>query len=399
MANIQARRNKDGKLTSFLIRVHRGRDSTGKQLKPYTTTFKVPKNVKWSEKTARKKAADYAANFEKECKEGIRSDTRQTFMSYCDYVINLKEERGILKHSTIVRYKELTRRIYPYIGHIKLKDLRPDNLNDLYTALSADGIGKTKSGKLSPKTILEHHRLISTVLEQALKECLVPFNVAKRAEPPKATKKEVNFYLLDEIKDIRNALERIPIKWRMIIHLFLITGARRGEILGLKWDKVDFKNNSIYICNNILYSTDIGIYESTPKTKQSIRTIFLPNETMQLLKNYKVWQNKEILRLAGYYKNGNYLFTKENGEPMHPDSITNYCTKFSKKFGLPHIHPHGFRHTMATQLLYNGVNIVSTANRLGHAQTSTTLNTYAHAVEIADKNNAEMLSDIFLKQA
>ena len=115
MANIQERRNKDGKLISYSIRVHRGRGADGKQLKPYTTTFDVLPT--WKEETARKKAEAFASVFEKECRDGIKTDNRQRFDGYCDYVIGLKEQRGV-KHSTIVRYKELTTRIYPVIGHI-----------------------------------------------------------------------------------------------------------------------------------------------------------------------------------------------------------------------------------------------------------------------------------------
>ena len=160
MANIQERRDKAGKLISYSIRVHRGRGSDGKQLKPWTATFEV--SPTWTEKSARKKAEAFAATFEKECREGVTSDSRQKFAAYCDYVIGLKEQRGV-KHSTIVRYKELTGRIYPQIGHIKLRELRADHLNDLYTLLGQEGQNK-RGGKLSTKTILEHHRLISTVL-------------------------------------------------------------------------------------------------------------------------------------------------------------------------------------------------------------------------------------------
>ena len=97
MASIQERRNKEGKLISFSIRVHRGRDAEGKQLKPYTTTFEVPSS--WTEKSARKKAEAFAANFEKECKSGLRSDSRQKFSEYCDYAIELKVERSEAQHS------------------------------------------------------------------------------------------------------------------------------------------------------------------------------------------------------------------------------------------------------------------------------------------------------------
>lgn len=395
MANIQERRDKSGKLISYSIRVHRGRGLDGKQLKPWTATFEV--SPTWTEKSARKKAEAFAATFEKECREGMTSDSRQKFAAYCDYVIGLKEQRGV-KHSTIVRYQELTGRIYPQIGHIKLRELRADHLNDLYTLLGQDGQSK-RGGKLSAKTILEHHRLISTVLEQAVKEGLVPFNVASRATLPKAEHKEVNYFQPEQVAAIRDALEQEPMKWKMLVHLLLITGARRGEVLGLKWDKVDFEGNRIYICNSILYAPDIGIYESTPKTERSRRYITLPSETMQLLRQYRAWQAGERLRLGEYYQNQDFVFSQDNGKPMHPDSVTDYLKKFSERHGLPHINAHAFRHTMASMLYFNGVDSVSISKRLGHAQVSTTANIYAHVMEEADQRNADILSNIFLKKA
>ena len=461
MANIQERRSKDGKLISYSIRVHRGRGTDGKQLKPWTATFEV--SPTWTEKSARKKAEAFAATFEKECREGVTSDSRQKFAPYCDYVIELKASRGV-KHSTIVRYKELATRIYPSIGHIKLKDLRADHLNSLYTKLAKPGAGKGNSRAiskidlatllkekgitrvqlskdtglplravyaaakgeqvsrkaadaisaalsvdafkvesdtrtLSAKTILEHHRLISTVLEQAVKEGLVPFNVAGRATLPKVEHKEVNYFQPEQVAAIRDALEEEPIKWRMLTHMLLITGARRGEILGLKWDKVDFANNQVYICNSVLYSPDIGIYESTPKTERSKRYITLPAETMQLLRQYRAWQNTERLRLGEYYQNQGFVFSQDTGGPMHPDSVTDWLNKFSKRHGLPHINPHAFRHTMASMLYFNGVDSVSISKRLGHAQVSTTANIYAHVMEAADQKNADILAEVFLKKA
>lgn len=402
MANIQERRDKSGKLISYSIRVFRGRDAEGKQLKPYTATFEVQPT--WTEKSARKKAEAFAATFEKECKEGTRTDTRTTFQEYCEYAIGLKEQRGT-KHSTIVRYKELTSRIYPAIGHIKLKDLRADHLNDLYTQLGKPGQNKRTGNGLSPKTILEHHRLISTVLEQALKEGLVAFNVAGRATLPKTEKKEVNYFQPEQITAIRDCMDRevgeepSRIKWKTILHLFLITGARRGEILGLKWDRVDFEKNRIFICNNILYSPDRGIYEDTPKTSTSTRYITLPADTMHLLRQYKVWQTADRLRKGEYYQYRGFVFAQDNGNPMHPDSVTDWMNKFSKRNGLPHINPHAFRHTMASMLYFNGVDSVSISKRLGHAQVSTTANIYAHVMEEADQRNADILTEVFLKKA
>ena len=462
MANIQERRSKDGKLISYSVRVHRGRGPDGKQLKPWTATFEV--SPTWTEKSARKKAEAFAATFEKECREGITSDSRQTFQAYCDYVLTLKESRGI-KHSTIVRYRELTARIYPAIGHIKLKDIRADHLNTLYTELGKEGSGaesthatakvdlvpllKKKSltraaiadstgvslkavysavksqpvsvevakaisealglaldkgfsivkntTTLSPKTIVEHHRLISTVLDQASKEGLVPFNVASKATLPKVQKNEVNYFQPEQVAAIREALEREPVKWRTLTHLLLITGARRGEVLGLKWDKVDFEGSKIHICNNVLYSADRGVYEDTPKTATSDRYISLPPETVKLLRQYRAWQSGERLRLGAYYQDQGFVFSQDNGKPMHPDSVTDWLKKFSKRHGLPHINPHAFRHTMASMLYFNGVDSVSISKRLGHAQVSTTANIYAHVMAEADKKNADILADFLLK--
>lgn len=396
MANIQERRNKDGKLISYSIRVHRGRGPDGKQLKPWTATFEV--SPTWTEKSARKKAEAFAATFEKDCREGVTTDSRQKFGPYCEYVIKLKEERGA-KHSTISSYKDLAARVTPVIGHIRLKDLRPDHLNDLYTSLAQEGQNKRTGGKLSAKSILEHHRLISAVLEQAVKEGLVPFNVASRATLPKVERKEVNYFQPEQIADIREALEQESIKWRTLVHMLLITGARRGEILGLKWDKVDFERNKIHICNNVLYSADRGIYEDTPKTASSNRYVALPVETMQLLRKYRAWQNEERLRLGEYYQNQDFVFTQENGKPMHPDSITSWLSKFSKRHGLPHINPHAFRHTMASMLYFNGMDSISISKRLGHAQVSTTADIYAHVMAEADQKSADILSNIFLKRA
>ena len=413
MANLQERRDKSGKLVSYSIRVHRGRGADGKQLKPWTATFEV--SPTWTEKSARKKAEAFAATFEKECKEGTASDSRLKFEEYANYVIGLKEQNGV-KHSTIVRYKELSTRIFPAIGHIKLRELRTDQLNSLYLSLAKPGQNKRTGGGLSAKTIVEHHRLISTILDQACKEQLIPFNPASRATLPKVSKKEVNYFQPEEVAAIREALEKEQIeveqaeedkpgskkniiKWRTITELLIMTGARRGEILGLKWSAVDFEANRLHICNNILYSPDRGIYEDTPKTEQSNRYISVPAETMRLLRQYQMWQNAERLRLGEYYNYQGFVFSQDNGQPVHPDSVTDWLAKFSKKYNLPHSNPHAFRHTMASTLYFNGMDSVSISKRLGHAQVSTTANIYAHVMEAADQKNADILADVFLKKA
>ncbi len=102
--------------------------------------------------------------------------------------------------------------------------------------------------------------------------------------------------------------------------------------------------------------------------------------------------------MGGYYQYKGFVFSQDSGKPMHPDSVTDWMKKFSKRHNLSHINPHAFRHTMASQLYYAGVDSVSISERLGHAQVSTTANIYAHVMEEADQRNADILSDVFLKK-
>ena len=436
MANLQERRDKDGKLISYSIRIYRGRGQDGKQLKPFTATFEVKPT--WSEKSARKKAEAYAATLEDRVRNGLVSDNRQRFDEYCEYVLEQKARTGT-KKTSIKGYRAMTKRIYAAIGHILLKDIRPDHLNRFYAQLEEDGSGiekrtacsrkladllkekkmtrkslsegagvpintvysavkgnpvpaktaialskelgmdvnevfdtQKKLHTLSANTVQHYHRLISMVLEQAVKEGLIPQNVSKRATLPKLQRKEVNHFQPEELLKICEALQGEPIKWRALVMVLMMSGCRRGEVLGLKWDKVDFAQNTILIDNNVLYVPKVGIYEDTPKTAKSRRLIALPPDTIELLRKYKAWQEEEIKALKGYYQDRGFLFAQEDGGPMHPDSVNTWLDRFSQRHGLPHINPHAFRHSMASVLYYNGMDSVSISARLGHAQVSTT---------------------------
>lgn len=465
MAAITPRKNKNGNITSYTIRVYRGYDSNGKRLKPFTASFKPEKGM--TPRQVEKALNRFVVQFEDQCTKGYKPDNKQTFAEYAEYVIQLKERSGV-KHNTIYSYRKLAERINQGIGHFKLNDIRPQHLNELFAQLAKSGLRETPGkataktdasgstilaarlkqlgvthrsvaqkakvavntfanavhGKhiasdkadviaaalgenttalfdiqkniepLSNKTILEHHRFISAVLAQAEKELLIPYNPATKATPPKVIAKEANYFEVDDIKRIRDCLELIPIKWKTAIHLLLITGARRGEILGLKWNCVDWKNNQIYICNNLLYSPDRGIYEDTPKTANSQRYIKLPVQTIELLEEYRSWQLEQQALFGDKWQNTGFVFTQEDGAPMNPTSLTSYCTDFSERYGLPHINPHAFRHTMVSVLYFNGVDSISISRRLGHSKVSTTTDKYGHIMRKADEAAANCIADV-----
>lgn len=483
MANITPRVNKNGEITSYTIRVYHGYDENGKRLKPYTMSWKPAPDM--TAKQIEKEVQRQALLFEEQCKLGYAPDGKQTFARYAEYVLSSKEQSGT-KHSTIKRYRELLERINSGIGHIRLVDIRPQHLSELYTQLRQSGIrkgtsavpivdlkelvkshgitqkrlsemsgvsmttinavkrGETVSGEraeaickaldmpvnavfrvensskpLSEKTIQEHHKLISLILSYAEKEMLVPYNAANKViNAPKASRtKEVNYFDIEELERIRDCLNSAPLKWRVISHLLIVTGCRRGEIMGLKWSAVDFANNSIHINNNLLYSKEYGIYEDSTKTADSDRIIRLTPETMDLLTDYRIyWEN--LRRGAGSDWNGfiqipdgkgakhsqraDFLFVKDSGSdigyPMHPDSITDWLNKFSEKNNLPHINPHAFRHTLASVLCLNGVDITTISKWLGHKNVTTTMNIYEHILDKGKEQVVDCVSDVILRK-
>ena len=167
-------------------------------------------------------------------------------------------------------------------------------------------------------------------------------------------------------------------------------------------DRVDFKASQIRIDTNLLYSSkrEEGdkIYIDSTKTDSSYRFIKLPPETIQLLKDYHREYLKAKLLLGENWNDTGFLFTKADGTPMIPDSITAWLSKFSERHNLPHCNPHAFRHSMASILIQNGQDIVSVSKRLGHAQTSTTTNIYSHIIQEADERASECIAGAILRK-
>lgn len=251
--------------------------------------------------------------------------------------------------------------------------------------------------KLSNKTVLEYHRLISSIMSQAEKEMIVHYNPAARASPPKPQKPEPDYFQPDVLDDILAALENVPLRWKAISYLLIDTGCRRGEAVGLKWDCVDFDTGVIVIKRAILYDNKRGIMEGPTKTG-SVRAVRIAPQTLKLLREVRNAQIESGMKNGcGWDKNG-YVFTREDGAPINPDSVTAWFRKFSSKNGLPHIHPHAFRHTAASIMIASGIDLVTTANELGHANATTTATIYAHQITIAKTKASEVRASVFSRR-
>ena len=162
-------------------------------------------------------------------------------------------------------------------------------------------------------------------------------------------------------------------------------------------EKIDFENSRVRIDRALRTSKSKGVYESTTKTRD-IRILTLPQETMNLLRQYKREHLQLRLLNGDRWINSGYVFTQDNGDRMSPDSITQWLRGFSARHNLPHINPHAFRHTVASVLIANGTDIVTVSKQLGHASINTTESFYSQIIEENKAKATECIADVLLRK-
>lgn len=243
---------------------------------------------------------------------------------------------------------------------------------------------------LAAGTIHTYHRVLSAVLFRAVKWGYIQSNPASRADLPSIANRKAAY--LDE-PDARRLLELLrdePVKWRAIMTFDLLSGLRRGELAGLRWQDVNFDDQTIAICQTSNYLPTKGVYVDTPKSATSNRPLRLSRSAFLLLLEYKEWQDAQRDKLGDAWRDEDgRVFTADDGAPMFPDSITQWFSKFVKRTGLPKVTVHSLRHTYASLMIADGTPLVVVSHQLGHAQASTTANIYAHVIASAEAKAAQ----------
>lgn len=366
MATIQKRNG------SYVIRVSCGYDVNGKQVRQSMTWTPSPNMTK---KQIDKELNRQATLFEEAVKTGQIINSGIKFETVAEEWLAQIIREGNLKQSTIERYQTVKGRIYTAFGHMKICNIKAMQIQRFINDLAENGL----NGKgMSTKSQSLHLIFISDVFNYAIRYGIVALNPCHNVRTIKKTPQERECYTLAEAQDLLEALESAEPKYRTFFTLAIYTGFRRGELLGLEWKDIDFDTGVITI-NRVSQYLKGGITTGTPKTAQSQRSLKMPDEIIDLLKWYKREQTKERLKVGDRWQNTDRLFTKWDGTPMYPNTPGEWLKTFCKKHNLKYVTVHSFRHLNATLLISNGVDIKTVSRALGHSQTSTTLNIYAHS--------------------
>ena len=442
MANIEARKNKEGKITSYRITVSLGYDDDGTKIVE-RTAYK-PKAT--TPAKARKEVEQFAVEFEKLVEDGtaFTSGDRITFKEFVkfweDNSLNQKVLSGTLTQSVKESYiATLNYHVVPYIGNMKLNKIKATHIDKIVTRLLNEG--------KKPTTIRNVFGCVRSCLNYAVRKDIIRENPCVRCEPLPVIKRNGKLHTFSEdqvrrflsealVKEYevrisghtRSYSEKgegkpfevhtytehrsVPLQFRVYFTLAVYGGFRRGELIGLNWEDVDFENQTVRIRQAVAMS-DEGAYLKSPKTESGKRTIKLPKVCFDLLKDWKVEHKKTCLSLGtaweGYrgksYDKNPVFIQIDTGKRMYVQTPSKKFTKILKAYNqtvseadqLPLIRLHDLRHTNASHLVASGVDIETVAKRLGHSKPSFTLDVYGHALEENDQKASDKLEEIFTK--
>ena len=404
MAYSRLLKSRDGR-QYYKIEVSRGRGKSYLSMNWY-----IPDG--WSKRAIERELAKQEAEFERKVKAGEVISTKEqaeleaaekaaaaelkTLRQYAEKVFMPLKELSIAENTRLSYWGNLNEHILPALGDNLMKDITPAMINAMLSSFQ-----KSHSYGSTVKVF----NICNGIFGMAYRDDTIKENPMIRAERPKVKKDEKavseadKAFFEDELNRILDCVKSEPLKWQVFIYLAADTGARRGELCGLKWSDIDLKNGTVSIRRNLQYSkakkadekdkTVIydGVYVVTPKGGR-FRTVDIGEDTIAVLEEYKkeLLKPDEVVDFSEAVKNGaekklpQWLFSIEGADlPMHPTSPTHFFRKFGERYNVAGFHPHMLRHTSASLSLTNGADYKSTADRLGHKDASILMKVYAHA--------------------
>lgn len=298
--------------------------------------------------------------FENVAKIKVRPSSHQTYKGYID------------------------NHIKPNIGNVPLEKLTTMDLQKFYRKLLTKGrVERIESREqpkgLSAKTVRNINQVISSAMDLAVAQKIISANPTNACELPKVEHQEMQTIPAEQLQAFLDEARASGVY--EMYYIELATGLRRGELLGLKWQDIDWKNGIIKVRRQVA-RVDGQIVEAPLKTKNSYRAVTISQQAIEVLKQQKAKTHDQ------------YVFPSPNGGPISPDSVNNMLKRVLDRAGIPKVRFHDLRHTFATIALQNGVDIKTVSGMLGHFSAGFTLDTYAHVTTSAQKEAAQTLSNI-----
>ncbi len=385
MATIRKRGN------SYQIRVSTGYDVKGNQV-VRTKTWKPSAGM--TERQIKNELEKQTVIFEEECLRGY-TPTTMKFEEFAQKWID-EYARLNLRKNTFSKCGQVTVRIYPALGHLRMDKITAMQIQSFINDLALNGKNRLNGNPLSRKTVLHHLTFISDVFNYAVRLGVVNENPCRRVTVPRGESKEKDIYTVEEVKQLLTLLETEKFEYRMFFTLAIFSGFRRGELLGLEWKDVDWENGVISVRRTANYTSQDGNFTDTTKTKKSQRSVRFAPEIMSLLREYKVYQNGNRAKVGSKWVDTDRIFTKWNGECMGMNVPYYWLKKFTAKHGMRFCDIHSLRHFHASLLIDNGVDLTTVSREMGHSTVSTTANIYCHQLELTQAKTSEVMSAALL---
>lgn len=315
--------------------------------------------------------------------------SNETFSSYVEHWFSAYYQKRIKETTAATRRNLLDVHLIrenPYANK-PLSKITTEDIDDFYS-FKIDQ-------EYSTSYIRKMHQMLHQAFQQAVKWKKISFNPVADSTPPSVKSKEMKIWSLDEINAFLAHSKND--KHYILFLLAIYTGMRRGEILGLKWSDIDFDKKVINVQRSLAYIPEKGYVLTSVKTKSSRRQIPIPNKVVKELLQHKKVQSEQRLRLGEAYQNLDSVVCTEIGTQQDPRNVIRVFRRLCKSANVTPIRFHDIRHTHASILISEGVDIVKVANRLGHANPKITLGIYSHLIPNEDNNVAEIFEEAIHK--
>lgn len=369
---------KDGS-TAYMFNVYVGRDpQTNNNVYRRRQGFK-------NKKQAQLALADLIKDIEE---NGIDNGSTEIIRFQDLYNLWLEQQTLNVKTSTLIDQKSfIEMHVLPKLGKVKLTDISVVQCQRLVNAAYSSGLKRYSYVRSVTAQIMRYGESLEIMKDNPMKRTILP---RKKEEDDK-----LKYYTKEELVHFFKCVKQSDNYQQFAcFRLIAFTGARKSEIMALQWADIDFKGKTVDINKTVSKDENNRIILQPPKTNASKRILSIDDETLKILSKWRMIQRSDYLQM-GFNTSGDdqQLFTDKNNQ-LHKLSIPNqWLTSLIRKYKLPRITPHHFRHTHASLLLQAGIPIKEVSERLGHKEITITLEIYSHVMpEEKEKTAAKFAS-------